>query len=116
MTTDTLCPDRLILEQFLLGRLAEPGASRWEEHLSGCPRCVESLGRLEAECSFAAVVRNPGAAAPRPAGFQGEQEDGAVRGLIGQLKKLLPAAASAESMVAGVLGGQAPGLPDSPTG
>ncbi len=98
MSTESPCPDRLILEQLLLGRLAEPGASRWEEHLSHCSTCVETLARLETECSFSAVARNQGAAVAHSPASEGEQEGQVVRGLIGELKRLLPAVVSAEGV------------------
>jgi serine/threonine protein kinase len=102
MTGDMHCPDRLILEQMLLGQLAGPEASQWEEHLSGCSSCVETLRLLETDHTFTAIIRH----APRSGTAEGHEEE-VVRGLIGQLKRLLPAAASSGPGVPGDSGGPA---------
>ncbi len=36
-----------VLEEYVFGRVAEPALSRVEEHLLACPRCQDSLARVD---------------------------------------------------------------------
>jgi serine/threonine protein kinase len=66
----------------LLGQLTGAEAERWEEHLSGCSRCADTLGGMEQEAAITGFLR-VGSTGSDPG-------DGAVEELIGRLKKLLP--------------------------
>jgi serine/threonine protein kinase len=92
MSSGDRCPNQRILERVLLGQLTGTEASRWEEHLSSCSNCVATLRLLETDHTFTVIVQN----APH-SGTGEDREEEVVRGLIGQLKKFLPAVASVAS-------------------
>src|SRR5271166_1596531 len=52
------CPKPEVLEQFLLGKIAEPDADRLEAHLSACPRCQQTLQSFRADDSLVQALRD----------------------------------------------------------
>jgi serine/threonine protein kinase len=46
MTTDSACPEVELLELYVVGHTSDAEAQRLEEHLRGCPRCIDQLPSL----------------------------------------------------------------------
>ena len=82
------CPEQPILEKILLGQLKGAEAEQWEEHVSNCTRCAETLAGLDADDLLTAHLR-------KNRSGKGEG-DTIVRPLIEQMKKLLPRASKIE--------------------
>jgi WD40 repeat protein len=91
MTTNPHCPDRPTLERLLLGQLHGAEAEQWEEHLSGCGRCVNTLAGLDRDDPLTRDLRRS-----RP--DAGSQGDTVVLELIGTLKQLVPPAPPGEPL------------------
>jgi serine/threonine protein kinase len=81
----TGCPEQPILEKILLGQLKGAEAEQWEEHVSNCPHCVDTLAGLDANDLLTAYLRKNRTGAK-------QAPDPVVRPLIEQIKKLLPGA------------------------
>jgi len=47
------CPDRQVLQQFLLGRLSSEDADRLAGHVESCSACVTILNTLQANDTLA---------------------------------------------------------------
>src|SRR5437870_5550463 len=75
------CPTRNDLQWFLAGRLPDADTERLQQHLGGCPDCVNTLHTLEAEDSLIQAMRAQGKAGERT-------EDAVVEGLIAHLSGL----------------------------
>jgi serine/threonine protein kinase/WD40 repeat protein len=79
-----LCPDKDILERILLGQLQGAEAVLWEEHLSTCRRCVDTLAGLRSEDSLLEALRK------KPASARSAEGEEVLGQLLQQLQLLLP--------------------------
>jgi serine/threonine protein kinase len=82
------CPDREVLEQLMLGRLADPEGERLAQHLEQCGRCAAVVQTLRADDTLVEAARAPSTATGGP-----EQE--VVRGLVERLRRGGPPTAAA---------------------
>ncbi|MBI3468429.1 MAG: protein kinase [Planctomycetes bacterium] len=51
------CPSPDDLRRFLLGQVDEGDAARIQDHLAGCPRCLESMGNLKTDDTLLAAMQ-----------------------------------------------------------
>jgi anti-sigma factor RsiW len=57
MERSSPCPDTQTLQNYLLGQVGEPEASALERHLTGCPRCLETMKTLQQEDPLVSTMR-----------------------------------------------------------
>src|SRR5262245_51360224 len=51
------CPDREVLQRYLLGQVSEPEARALERHLAGCRHCLDTVAALQPEDALIADMR-----------------------------------------------------------
>ena len=57
MIKATVCPDRQILKQFMLGQLSLAEIEECQKHLSQCEPCVETVADLKVTDTFSDATR-----------------------------------------------------------
>lgn len=83
------CPDKKVLNQFLLGDLPEPVIAAVQQHLAGCGPCVQTLENMPASDTLLDALRR----ARTPAGA----EDSAVERLVDKLQATATPASAADT-------------------
>lgn len=87
------CPDRAVLERFLLGQSSSADAEALEAHLERCDTCVDALNTLQARDSVIDAIRCRN-------DITGQAASVAVERLAERIKQLRPASPSHERTAA----------------
>src|SRR5947199_7662112 len=81
MSSDIPCPRVEDWQGFVLGQIATSEMEALEQHLAGCPRCVEALHTLPDQDTLVEALRGQEAVEP-------EAADGSIRAMIRRMEVL----------------------------